>query len=132
MVKLTCLLRRKPGMSPEDFHTYWRERHGPLVTSTRSGSHVIRYEQHHRPLSDYGVEDRLDEATHGSEGYDGVTEQWFASMDEYRAHIAEKDFADVWADLQNFLDTDRLEFVLTEEDETLVVVDGVVTGVPST
>jgi len=110
MVKLTCLLRRKPGMSPEEFHRYWRERHGPLVASTRSASHVLRYEQHHRLLGSYSEDDG---------GYDGVTEQWFASMEEYEAHVAERDFAEVWADLANFLDTDHLEFVLTEE--TVVV-----------
>ncbi len=124
MVKLTCLLRRKPGMSPEEFHTYWRERHGPLVASTRSGSHVLRYEQHHRALSDYGTEDAAAARSASPDDYDGVTEQWFASMDDYRAHIAEDDFGEVWQDLQNFLDTDRLEFVLTEEDETVVVIAG--------
>jgi uncharacterized protein (TIGR02118 family) len=107
MVKLTCLIRRKEGMSPEEFHAYWRDQHGPLVLSTRSGSHVLRYEQHHRPLSDYGPND--------DGQYDGVTEQWFESMAEYQAHIAEKDFADVWADLPKFLDVDRLAFVVTEE-----------------
>lgn len=122
MIKLTCLLRRKPGMSPEEFHTYWRERHGPLVASTRSGSHVLRYEQHHRPLSEYEAEDAAVSGAQGAGAYDGVTEQWFSSMDEYTAHIAEEDFADVWADLENFLDTDRLEFVLTEEEETVVVI----------
>jgi len=114
MITLTCLVRRKDGMSPEDFHAYWRDRHGPLVASTKSGSHVLRYEQHHRPLDDYGEGD--------DGGFDGVTVQWFASMDEYRAHIAEEDFAEVWADLPHFLDTDRLAFVLTEEP--VVVVDG--------
>ena len=114
MVKLTCLVRRKPGMSPKDFHVYWRERHGPLVASTKSGSHVLRYLQHHRPLDDYGADD--------DGGYDGVTEQWFASMDEYRAHIAEDDFATVWADLPKFLDVDRLAFVVTEEP--VVIVEG--------
>ena len=114
MIKLTCLVRRKEGMSPEDFHAYWRDRHGPLVVSTESGSHVVRYEQHHRPLDDYGDTD--------DGGYDGVTVQLFASMDDYRAHIAEKDFADVWADLPNFLDVDRLSFVLTEEP--VVILDG--------
>jgi uncharacterized protein (TIGR02118 family) len=114
MIKLTCLIRRKDGMSPEDFHRYWRERHGPLVISTKSGSHVLRYEQHHRPLSEYGEKDD------GS--YDGVTEQWFASMDEYNAHVAEDDFAEVWADLPKFLDVSRLSFVLTEEP--VVILDG--------
>jgi len=114
MIKLTCLVRRREGMAPEDFHTYWRERHGPLVASTRSGSHVLRYEQHHRPLADYGDTD--------DGGYDGVTEQWFASMEQYKAHIAEEDFASVWADLPHFLDVERLAFVLTEEP--LVIMDG--------
>jgi uncharacterized protein (TIGR02118 family) len=116
MVKLTCLVRRKPGMPPEEFHAYWRDHHGPLVASTRSGSHVVRYEQHHRPLDDYGPED--------DGGYDGVTVQWFESMDAYRAHIGEDDFATVWADLPKFLDVDRLAFVVTEEADTVVVVAG--------
>ena len=114
MVRLTCLVRRKQGMAPREFHDYWRDHHGPLVASTASGSHVLRYEQHHRALGDYGPED--------DGAYDGVTVQWFASMDEYRAHVAEEDFGRVWADLANFLDVDRLAFVLTEEP--VVVVEG--------
>jgi hypothetical protein len=43
-------------------------------------------------------------------------------MDEYRAHIAEPDFAQVWADIGTFLDKDRLTFVVTEEP--VVIVDG--------
>ena len=114
MVKLTCVLRRKAGMSPEDFHRYWREQHAPLVLSTAHGSHVLRYEQHHRPLDDYGAGD--------DGGYDGVTEQWFSSMEDYRASLAEADFALVWEDLGRFLDTDRLAFVVTEEP--VVVLEG--------
>lgn len=111
MVRLTCLLRRKAGLSPTEFHEHWRTVHGPLVRSSRSGSHVLRYEQHPRPLSDYSGED--------DPGYDGVTVQWFASMDEYRAHMAE-DFAVVWADIETFLDTERLEFVVTEDPRVVM------------
>lgn len=114
MVRLTCLVRRKPGMSPEEFHAYWRERHGPLVASSGHGSHVIRYEQHHRPLDDYGEQD--------DGGYDGVTVQWFASMEEYTASTMEPDFQEIWADLKRFLDVDRLAFVLSEDP--VVVIDG--------
>jgi uncharacterized protein (TIGR02118 family) len=112
MVKLTCLVHRRADMSPEEFHTYWREHHGPLVASTASGSHVIRYVQHHRCIDDYTGDD--------DPGFDGVTEQWFASMDEYRAHIAEPDFQTVWADVESFLDVKRLFFVLTEEPVVIV------------
>ena len=47
-------------------------------------------------------------------GFDGVTVQWFESMASYRAHMAEPDFGDIWADIETFLDTERLHFVLTE------------------
>lgn len=116
MVVLTCLVRRKPGMSPEEFHAYWRGNHGPLVASTESGSHVVRYEQHHRALEDYGPED--------DGGFDGVTVQWFASRQAYEAHVSAPDFREVWADIEKFLDVGRLTYVLT--DTTEVIVDGAV------
>ena len=116
MVRLTCLLRRKDGLSPEEFHAYWRDVHGPLVASTRSGSHVVRYEQHPRPLDDYSGAD--------DPGFDGVTVQWFESMDEYRAHMAEEDFGVVWADITTFLDVDRLEFVVTEAPRLVIGAPG--------
>ncbi len=112
MVRLTCVLRRKAGMTPEEFHRHWREVHGPLIPTTRSGSHVLRYEQHPRPLTDYAGDD--------DPGYDGVTVQWFESMEEYRAHMAEDDFGTVWADIERFLDVDRLAFVVTEHPRLLV------------
>jgi uncharacterized protein (TIGR02118 family) len=105
MVRLTCLLRRKAGLTPAEFHEHWRTVHGPLIVNSQSGQHVLRYEQHPRPLDDYGADD---------DGFDGVTVQWFADMDAYRAHMAEPDFGDIWHDIERFLDTDRLHFVLTE------------------
>lgn len=116
MVRLTCLLRRKPGMSPDDFHRYWREVHGPLIATTRSGSHVLRYEQHPRPMETYGAPD--------DDGVDGVTVQWFDSMEAYLAHIAEDDFSVIWADIGNFLDVERLDFVVTEHPRVLIGDEG--------
>ena len=107
MVRLTCLLRRNDGLSPEEFHEHWRTVHGPLIAASVSGSHVLRYEQHPRPLSSYGAVD--------DGGYDGVTMQWFDSMASYDAHMAEPDFPAIWDDISTFLDLDRLEFVVTAE-----------------
>jgi uncharacterized protein (TIGR02118 family) len=115
MVRLTCLLRRKEGLTPAEFHQHWRAVHGPLIAASQSGSHVVRYEQHPRPLSDYnGPNDP---------GFDGVTVQWFADMDSYRAHMSEPDFSVIWEDIERFLDTDRLHFIVTE-DPHLVMGDG--------
>jgi uncharacterized protein (TIGR02118 family) len=112
MVRLTCLLRRKEGLTPAEFHRYWQEVHGPLIVRSTSGSHVIRYEQHPRPLEDYpSVDDG---------GYDGVTVQWFESMDEYTAHMAEPDFGDIWSDISQFLDTERLHFIVTEHPRVVI------------
>jgi uncharacterized protein (TIGR02118 family) len=115
MVKLTCLLKRKEGLTPAEFQAHWKNIHGPLIARSKSGSHVIRYEQHPRPLDDYrGDDDRS--------GYDGVTVQWFPSMDEYKAHMGEDDFPEVMDDIANFLDVDHLDFVVTEQP--WVVMDG--------
>jgi uncharacterized protein (TIGR02118 family) len=112
MVRLTCLLRRKDGLTPAQFHAYWQEVHGPLIQASKSGSHVVRYEQHPRPLDDYNGDDDA--------GFDGVTVQWFENMDAYRAHMAEPDFPDIWTDIGNFLDTDKLHFIVTEHPRVVM------------
>ena len=111
MIKLICLLKRRPGMAPEEFHRYWRDQHGPLVASTKSASHVLRYEQNHRPLADYGP---------GDEGFDGVAEQWFASAEAFNASLREDDYALIEADIPRFLDTTSLVFLLTEEPDVVI------------
>jgi uncharacterized protein (TIGR02118 family) len=112
MVRLTCLLRRKEGLTPAEFHAHWRDVHGPLIAASRSGSHVVRYEQHPRPLEDYDGDD--------DPGFDGVTVQWFESMDSYRAHMGEPDFRKIWADIERFLDAERLHFVVTEHPRVVM------------
>lgn len=111
MVKLICFVKRKPGMSPEDFHRYWRERHGPLVASTKSGSYVLRYEQNHRALSDYGPDD---------DGHDGVTIQWFESREAFLQSIQEDDYQLIDADMKEFLDESALVWMLTDEVDVIV------------
>lgn len=111
MVKLICFVRRKPGMGIEEFHKYWREVHGPLVASTRSGSYVLRYEQNHRALADYQRD---------PDGFDGVAVQWFESIDAFRASLAEPDYARIAQDLPNFIDLDRIVFVVTEEPDVVI------------
>jgi hypothetical protein len=86
------------------------------MAATQSGSHVFRYEQNPKPLSSYQGD--------ADDGYDGVTVQWFESMDDYKASIEAPDVGEVMADVAKFLDVDHLEFVVTENPN--VVIDGVV------
>lgn len=114
MVKLFAVLRRRPGMSVEEFRTHWREHHGPLIAGTPElARHIVRYEQHvrHRP-----------DGLSGTEDVDGVAEQWFHSIDDFVGFISEPAYAELIApDERRFLDMDRIEFVITEEP--VVVID---------
>jgi uncharacterized protein (TIGR02118 family) len=112
MIKLIASFKRREGMTPAEFHTYWRERHGPLVMATRSGQHAVRYEQNHRVLSTYrGDEDR--------DGFDGVTEQWFESVDDFYASLQEDDYRLIEEDIAKFIDPSSIQFVLTDEPDII-------------
>ena len=111
MVKLICFLKRKPGMSVEEFHTYLREVHAEVVKSTRSGQHALRYEQNHRTEADYKRD---------PDGFDGVTEQWFTSVEDFWASVREDDYKVIDEDQRKFLDMDNIVFILTEDAEIIV------------
>ena len=91
MVKLIALLRRRPGLGPEEFRAHWRDVHGPLIASTPElARHIVRYEQHprHRP-----------DALSGTDGVDGVAVQWFDSIDDFVAFISEPAYQELIAEL---------------------------------
>jgi uncharacterized protein (TIGR02118 family) len=78
MIRLVYLLRRKPELSLEEFHRYWRDEHGPLVAFHQVGLGIVRYTQSHR------VEDPANDSMAAARGgmeppYDGVAELWWES-----------------------------------------------------
>ncbi|MCU1449376.1 MAG: EthD domain [Acidimicrobiales bacterium] len=110
MVELVALLPRKPGMSKEDFHRHWRERHGPLVVETL-GRHLVAYEQRHRLAADDDHDD----------GWDGVAIQRFESKEAFDAFMADPAFAEkVIPDQDEFIDMERVVWFLTEPPEVFV------------
>ena len=62
MVKTITFIKRKPGMSVEDFGQYWREKHARIVTKLPG---LRRYVQFHTIPSGY---------RNGEPAYDGVAE----------------------------------------------------------
>lgn len=84
MIKLTFCLKRLPGLSREEFQTYWRETHAPLVQRHASVLGIARYVQSHS-LPD-GTAAALAQVR-GSAGqdYDGVAELWWDSMESFAA-----------------------------------------------
>jgi uncharacterized protein (TIGR02118 family) len=104
MVKTITFIKRKPGMSVEDFGRYWRTKHAPIVTKLPG---LRRYVQCHTIPSGY---------RNGEPAYDGVAEVWFDSTDAMRESATTPEFRAVRADEPNFIDTTHpFPFIITRD-----------------
>src|SRR3989442_4194123 len=112
MVKVVTFLKRKAGMSVEDFQSYWRTRHPEVVVRLPG---VRRYVQSHTLASAYRK---------GEPVYDGIAEVWAEDTDALRAMARSPENAKVQADEAQFIDRATMGFLVTEEQ---VVVEGAVT-----
>jgi len=86
MIRLVFALRRKSGMSRDEFQDYWLRRHAPLVASFTEDLNILRYVQTHT------CDDAATEAAQQARGdmepaYDGVAELWWASEPELTARL---------------------------------------------
>jgi len=109
MVKVLTFLKRKAGMSVEDFQRYWLTRH-PAVVVRLPG--VRRYVQSHTLPSAYRK---------GEPVYDGIAEVWADDTDALRAMTRSPENAGVQADEANFIDRATMGILVTEER---VIVEG--------
>lgn len=117
-VKLFEFLRRKEGMTPEEFHAYWRDVHAPLLANEPTlRRHVTRYELNHR-LPDDADRDRQAGEVEDT-GWDGVAVLWFDDLDALRALGAEPATEAIRADAPRFRADERL-IVVTDEPEVIV------------
>jgi hypothetical protein len=106
MIRIEFALRRKAGMSREDFQTYWREVHGPLVAGHSSALGIHRYIQLHT------LDDPINEALSNArnckiEPYDGVAELWWTDPSELEAFntpAGQAAASELLEDEKNFID----------------------------
>jgi uncharacterized protein (TIGR02118 family) len=86
MIKLTFALRRLPRLSREEFQRYWREVHAPLVQKHATALRIRRYVQLHTESTE--LNSALQTSRGGPEGYDGVAELWWDSLEDVAAATA--------------------------------------------
>ncbi len=112
MVKVSVLLKRKPGMSPEEFRRYWREVHGPLLMKQSAlMRHIRKYVQCHSIAEVFA-----DMPGVVSSEFDGIAEMWGDSVDNVRRGLAEPAYLEVIRpDEEKFLDLPKCVFMVTEE-----------------
>lgn len=110
-VTLFAFLVRRPGMTHDEFVSYWRGTHGPFIRDTPElACHLLSYEQHARIPGGRG----------GSAEYDGVAVQRFASWADFAAMLEGPAADRMSADELNFLDRDKLLVVFSEDVVTMV------------
>ncbi len=120
MTTLVVCIKRRPGMTPEAFSTYWRETHAPLLRSCGDFTrHLRSYTQHHFVDRSHPVA-----AMFGVPGdYDGVAVLTFNNADAVAKAFAEPAYlADVRPDEANFVDLENSLSFVTDPHE--VVAEG--------
>lgn len=122
MIKLMFCVRKRADLSDEEFRTFWKDKHGPFIRSLAKTIRAKKYIQSHTintPLNEDLVKSRgLD-----TPPYDGVTELWWDSMEEFvasistpegqeaaRQYISDPDVGEV-----NFIEFSQSRAFLTEE-----------------
>lgn len=103
MIKRFVILRRKPGMSVEEFRNYWKTIHGPLIAKIPG---LLRYIQYH-VRSSSGVADPID----------GIAELWFQSEFDQQKAYKSPEYQAVVKDEPNLfqMDTHHIHPVMTDE-----------------
>jgi uncharacterized protein (TIGR02118 family) len=117
MIVVVMLLRRRADLSPAEFHTYWREKHGPLAVSLREELGIRRYVQLH--AADSAVVRAMAQQRNCEEGdFDGIALLW---MDDEQAMRAVGDTEAGLAaanalleDERNFLDLARCQLFVSD------------------
>ena len=106
MIKLVAFLKRKPGLTREEFEDHWLHRHAPLIANTPElARHIVRYEQHRRTP---------DHEWMGSPEYDGITIQWMESPKSFEAFVNEPKYLElIYPDEERFLDRDGICLLYT-------------------
>ncbi len=107
MVKSFAIIRRKPGLTLEEFLHYWKEKHGPLAAKEIPG--LKKYVQNH-PIKVPGSDIRIE--------IDGIAELWWENLEAFQNYLAwrKTEKANVLKeDERKFFDADTWQRFFAEE-----------------
>jgi uncharacterized protein (TIGR02118 family) len=119
MIKLIYCISKRADIEPAEFYSYWLEQHGPLVKSVAADIGACRYVQSHTVLP---AVNEMFQAGRGLESpYDGVTEVWWASMEDFERGTGTPEgqaaSAKLLEDEAGFIDFSHSKVFMTEEHE---------------
>lgn len=120
LTKLTYCLRKKPGMTWDEFSNYWRTVHAPLVAERAEVLAIKRYVQV-RTIQNRELHARLQDRNGGSpEPFDGIAELWYDPAERgARSEEAAKAGRELLEDERNFIDLHNSPIWYGEEWEVV-------------
>lgn len=112
MTSLIVCIKRKPGMTVEEFSQYWRGHHGPLIRSVPDFTrHLVSYTQYHLADQDSPVAKMFGV----SSDYDGVAVLTFKSAEALEQAFQEPAYLEhIRPDEFHFVDLENCIPFLTE------------------
>ncbi len=117
MIKLTFCLVRRPEFTREAFQAYWFDHHAPLVAGVREVLRIRRYVQTHSLPAE--ASEPLRAVRQGPEGFDGVAELWWDSLDDMASISSDPAAAEaghlLLEDERRFIDLSRSPLWWAEE-----------------
>ena len=108
MIKMIITIKRREGMSHEEFVRYQREVHRPLLESIPEARRYIRRFVVSYPIAAPG---------YSGPSYDSVVEGWFDSVEDMNAlYFSENFLTKVAPDHANFMNLSSYGRIVAEED----------------
>jgi hypothetical protein len=112
MLKLIAMIRRKPGLTRQQFVDYYENRHVPFVTGV-NGKYLLEYKRN------YVQEELTTSIDRTFDGYDVITEVWLENREALAGLLAMMSqppwAAELTADEDNFVDRPSMRMFVTEE-----------------
>lgn len=122
MIKLVFSLRRREGMSRDEFQTYWREQHAPLVASHAKTLRIRRYVQTHARASELATAQAAARSSQ-PDFYDGEAELWWESLEDMLAAASSEEgrqaALELLEDERRFIDLENSPLWIGEELEVV-------------
>jgi uncharacterized protein (TIGR02118 family) len=110
MIKVVLLLHRRPDLSVDQFRRYWHETHRPLLERLPGLRRLV-------------LNDVLAGPDGAQPGCDGISEDWFDSVEDMQAAFASPEAQAVTADVVHFLDLSRFQMLMVAEEEVALAVE---------
>lgn len=112
--KLLCMVRKNAALERSHFHKHWLEHHGGLfINEPDLNKDILVYDQNHRSEADYEMGPERNQ--------DGVTEQWFESIERFYKSLKEPiQKTHVEPDVAYMLDPKGTHFIMSDLPEVII------------